>query len=98
MYVARESGRNRLVTGLVPQSDFLRLKESVHELLQELDRSPRGTTIEAEFESIRDGFADVQRRRSMIEEKFDEKVKTILPELEKMTELVKELSQKRPSN
>jgi tRNA G18 (ribose-2'-O)-methylase SpoU len=34
----------------------------------------------------------------MIEEKFDEKLETILPELENMTELVKRLSQKCPSN
>jgi DNA invertase Pin-like site-specific DNA recombinase len=34
----------------------------------------------------------------MIEEKFDEKLETILSELEKMTELVKQPSQKRSSN
>jgi hypothetical protein len=34
----------------------------------------------------------------MIEEKFDNKLETILSELEKMTELVERLSQKRPSN
>jgi hypothetical protein len=40
----------------------------------------------------------VQRRLSMIEEKFDDKLETILSELEKMTELVKQPSQKHPSN
>jgi hypothetical protein len=60
--------------------------------LQELDRNPRGTTIEAEFRSIHDGFADMQRCISMIEEKCDDTLETILWELEKMTELVKQPS------
>jgi hypothetical protein len=83
---------------LFPQLDFPRREGNVSELLKELDRSPRGTTIKAEFQSIRDGFADVQRRLSIIEEKFDEKLETILLELEKMTKLVKQPSQKCPSN
>jgi hypothetical protein len=67
-------------------------------LLQELDRSLKGTTIKAKFQSICDGFADLQSRLSMIEGKFDGKLGTILSELEKMTELVKQPSQKQPSN
>jgi hypothetical protein len=43
-------------------------------------------------------LADVQRPLSMIEEKFDEKLETILWELEKMTQLVEQPSQKRQSN
>jgi hypothetical protein len=34
----------------------------------------------------------------MIEEKFDAKLETMLSELDKMTKLVKQLNQKRPSN
>jgi hypothetical protein len=66
--------------------------------LQELDRIPRGTTIEAELQSIRDGYADVQCRLSMIEGKSDAKFETIWLELDKMTQLVKQPSQKRPLN
>jgi hypothetical protein len=40
----------------------------------------------------------VQRRLFLIEEEFDEKLETILSELEKMTELVKQPSQKRSLN
>jgi hypothetical protein len=70
----------------------------VHKLLQELERSLRGTTIKAEFQSIRDRVAHRQRRLSMMEEKFDAKFEAILSELDKMTELAKQPSQKRPSN
>jgi hypothetical protein len=70
----------------------------MHELLQELERNPRSTTIEAEFQSIREGFADVQRRPSLIEGKPDDQFETILSELEKMTKLVEQPSQKCPSN
>jgi hypothetical protein len=98
MLLAREFGHNSLITPLVPQRDFPRREESVHELLQGLDRNPRGTTIKAEFQSIRDGFADMQPRLSMIEEEFNGRREPILSELEKMTELVKQQSQKRPSN
>jgi hypothetical protein len=56
--------------------------------------SPRGTTIKAEFQSIRDGLTEMQHRLSMIKEKFDEKLETILSELETMIELVKQPSQK----
>jgi hypothetical protein len=65
--LAREFGHNGLIARVVPQRDFSRLEGNVHELLQELDRSSRNTTIEAEFQSIRDGIADVQPRLSMIE-------------------------------
>jgi hypothetical protein len=67
MLLAREFGHNSLITRLVPQRDFPGRKGNVHELSQEFDGIPRGTTIEAEFQSIRDGFADLQRRLSMIE-------------------------------
>jgi (p)ppGpp synthase/HD superfamily hydrolase len=86
------------MTRLASQQDFPRHEGNVCQLLQELDRRLRGTTIEAEFQSIRDSFADVQRRLSMIEEKFGNQLDTILSELEKMAELVKQPSQKRPSN
>jgi FKBP-type peptidyl-prolyl cis-trans isomerase (trigger factor) len=71
---------------------------NVHELLQEVDGSLGRVTVQAEFQFIRDAFATVPRRLSMIEEKFDGKLERILSKLEKMNELVKELSQKRPSN
>jgi hypothetical protein len=50
---------------LIPEQDFPRCEEKVHEVWQELDRSSRGTTTEAEFQSICDGFADVQCRFSV---------------------------------
>jgi hypothetical protein len=96
--LAREFGHNNLITHLVPQRDFPRREGNVHELFQALDRSLRKTTIEAEFQSIRDGFADMQRRLSIIEEKFNAEFETILSELDKMTQLVKQPSKKRPSN
>jgi hypothetical protein len=98
MLLAREFGGNSLTTRLVPQQVFPRREGNVHELFQELDRSRRGTTIEAEFQSIRDGFADVQRRLSMTEAKFDERLETVVSELNRMTELVKQPRQQRPSN
>jgi hypothetical protein len=98
MLLTQEFGYNNLITRLVPQRDFPRHERNGHKSFQELDRSPRSTTIEAEVQSIRDGFADVQRRLSMIEEQFDDQLETCLSELEKMTELVKQPSQKRPSN
>jgi hypothetical protein len=78
MLLAREFGHNRLIPRLVRQQDFPRREGNVHELLQELDRSPRGTTIEAEFQSIRDAVSDVQCPLSMIEERFDAEFETIL--------------------
>jgi hypothetical protein len=60
--LAREFGHNSLITRLVQQRDFPRLEGNVHELLEELDRIPRGTTIEAEYQSIRDGVANMQCR------------------------------------
>jgi hypothetical protein len=98
MLLAREFGLHSLITHLFPQRDFSKREQNVHELLKKLDRSPRGTTIKAEIQSIRDGCADVQRRLSMTEEKFDGKFETILSELEKMTKLVKQPSQKCPPN
>jgi hypothetical protein len=98
MLLAREFGHNSLISSLVRQQDFPRREGKVHEFLQELDRSPRGTTIEAEFQSIRDAVADVQRRLSMIEERFDAEFETILSERDKTTELMKQPSQKRQTN
>jgi hypothetical protein len=49
MLLFREFGYNNLIPRLVPRRDFPRGEENVHELLQELDRSPKGTTVEAEF-------------------------------------------------
>jgi hypothetical protein len=90
--LAREFGYNSLITRLVPQRDFPRRERNLHELLQELDRNPRGATIEAKFPFVRGGVADVQRRLSMIKEKFDAKFETILSQLDKMTWLVKQPS------
>jgi hypothetical protein len=59
MLLTRESVHNGLITRLVPQRDFPRGGGNVHKLLQELDRSARGTTIEAEFQSIREDFGNV---------------------------------------
>jgi hypothetical protein len=98
MLLAREFGRNSLITCLVPQRDFPMREGNIHWLLQELDRIPRGTMIEAEFQSIRGGLADVQHRLSMIEEKCNDKLEIILPELERMTKVVKQPSQRRLSN
>jgi hypothetical protein len=98
MLLARGFGYNNLIAHSVPQRDFLRREGNVDELFQELHRGPRGTAIKAEFQSIRDGVADVQRLLSMIEEKLDAKFERIVSELDKMTELVKQSNQKCPSN
>jgi hypothetical protein len=74
MLLGREFGKNSLIMCLVPQRYFPRREENIHQLFQELDRSTRGTAIKVEFQSIRDDLADVQRRLSMIEEKFDAKL------------------------
>jgi hypothetical protein len=66
MLLKREFGQNSLITRLVPQWDFPRVEGNISELLQKLDGSLRGTTFEAESQSIRDGVADVQRRFTMI--------------------------------
>jgi hypothetical protein len=98
MLLAREFRHNMLVARLALQRDLPRREGNVHKLLQELDRSPRSPIIEVEFQSIRDDVADMQRHLSMIEEKFDAKFATTVSELDEMTELVKQPSQKRPSN
>jgi hypothetical protein len=84
MLLARDFDHNSLIMHLVPQRNFPRRGENLHELWQELDRSPRGIPIEAEFQSIHDGFADVQRCLSMIQEKFDEKLEPMLLGLQKI--------------
>jgi hypothetical protein len=66
MLLAREFGHNNIITRLALQRDFPRREGNVHELLQDLDRSPRGTIIEGEFQSIRDRVADMQGRLSVI--------------------------------
>jgi hypothetical protein len=52
--LAQESGHNALIASLVPQRDVPSHKENVHNLLQELNRDIRSTTIDADLQSIRD--------------------------------------------
>jgi hypothetical protein len=92
MLLAREFGHNSLITRLVQQRDFPRREGNVRALIQEFDRRPRGTTVEAEFQSIRDGVADVRRCSSMIEEKFDATFEIMISEWDNMTEFVKQPS------
>jgi hypothetical protein len=67
------------------------------DLLQELNRNVRSTTIEADLQSIRDSLGIIQRRISVIEDEFGEKLERIMSELEKMTLAVKRPSKKYPS-
>jgi hypothetical protein len=76
--LAREFGEGSLIASLVPHGDVPRHEENGHDLLQELDKSLRGTTIEAKFQSIRDAFASVQRRISVIKESFGMELEMIL--------------------
>jgi hypothetical protein len=71
MLLTRKVGFKSLVTSLASQRDVPRREENGHDVLQEFDKNLRGTAIEAEFQSIRDAFATVQRRISLIEEKLD---------------------------
>jgi hypothetical protein len=96
--LAQEFGHNGLIASLVPQRDIPRHEENVHDLLQELNRDFRSTTIEADLQSIRDSLGVMQRHISVIEEEFGEKLERIMPELEEMTERVKHPSKKHPSD
>jgi hypothetical protein len=60
--LAQEFGHDGLIASLVPQRDVLRHEENVHDLLQELNRDFRSTTIEANFQYIRDLLGVMQRR------------------------------------
>jgi hypothetical protein len=95
--LAQEFGYNSLIASLVAQRDVPRHQEHVCDLLQELNRDFRSTTIEADFQSIRDSLSVMQRHISVIEEEFEEKLERIMSELEEMAELVKRSSKKQPS-
>jgi hypothetical protein len=96
--LAQGPGHISVIASWAQQQNVPRREENVHGLLQEVDSSLRGTIIDAECWFIRDGFATVQRRPSMAGENFEGKLETILSELEKMTELMKQPSQKHRSN
>jgi hypothetical protein len=96
--LAREFGNDGLIASLVPQRDVPRHEENVHDLLQGLNRDFRSTTINAGLQSIRDSLGIMQRRISLMEEEFGEKLERIMSELEKMTLTVKQPSKKNPSD
>jgi hypothetical protein len=87
--LAQEFGHNGLIASLVPQRDVPRHEENVHNLLQELNRHFRSTTIDADLQSIRDSFGVMQCHVSVIEEEFGKKLERIMSELEKVTFAVK---------
>jgi hypothetical protein len=87
--LAHEFGRNGLIASLAPQRDAPRHEENAHELLQELNRDFRSTTIDADLQSICDSLGVMQRRISVMEEEFREKLERIMSELEKMTLTIK---------
>jgi hypothetical protein len=60
--LVQEFGHNGLIASLVPQRDVPRYEENVHDLLQELNRYFRSTTIEADLQFIRDSLGVMQRR------------------------------------
>jgi hypothetical protein len=82
-------GNNGPIASLVPQRDVPRHEENVHDLLQEFDRDISGSTIEADLQLIRDSLGVMQRRISVMEEEFGEKLERIMSELEKMTLTIK---------
>jgi hypothetical protein len=94
--LAQEFGHNSLIARLVPQRDVPRHEENVHDLLQELDRDFRSTTIDADLQSIRDSLGVMQRPISVMEEEFGEKLERTMSELEKTTLTVKHPSKKHP--
>jgi hypothetical protein len=96
--LAQEFGHNGLIASLVPQRDVPRNEENEYDLLQELNRDFRSTTIDADLQSIRDSLGVMQRRISMMEEEFGEKLERIMSELEKMTLTVEQPSKKHPSD
>jgi hypothetical protein len=95
--LAHEFGLIGLIAFLVPHRDVPSHEENVHDLLQELNRDFRSTTIDADLQSIRDSLGVMQRRISVMEDEFGEKLERIMSELEKMTLTVKQPSKKRPS-
>jgi hypothetical protein len=96
--LAQEFGHNGLIASLVRQRDVPRHEENVHDLLQELNRDFRSTTIHALLQSIRDSLGVIQRRISVMEEEFGEKLERIMSELDKMTLTVQQPSKKHPSD
>jgi hypothetical protein len=83
---------------LVPQRGVPRQEEDVYDLLQELNRDFRSTTIDADLQSIHDSLGIMQRRISVMQEQFGEKLERIMSELEKITLTVKQPSKKHPSD
>jgi hypothetical protein len=96
--LAQEFGHNGLIASLVPQRGVPRHEENVEDLLQELNRDFRSTTIDADLQSIRDSLGVMQPRISVMEEEFGEKLERIMSQLEKMTLTVKQPSKKHPSD
>jgi hypothetical protein len=96
--LAQEFGHNGLISSLVPQRDVPRHEENVYDLLQELNRDFRSTTIDADLQSIRDSLSVMQHRISVMEEEFGEKLEKIISELEKMALTVKQPSKKPQSD
>jgi hypothetical protein len=80
--LAQEFGQNGLIASLVPQRDVPRHEENVYNLLQEFNRDFRSTTIDADLQSIRDSLGVMQRRISVMKEKFGENLEKIMSELE----------------
>jgi hypothetical protein len=83
---------------LVPQRDVPTHEGNVYDLLQEINRDFRSTTIDADLQSIRDSLGVMQRRMSVIEHEFGKKLERIMSELEKMTLGVKQPSKKDSSD
>jgi hypothetical protein len=96
--LAQEFGPNDLIASLVPRQDVPRHEENVDDLLHELNRDFRSTTIEADLQSVRDLLGVMQRHISVIEEEFGEKLEIIMYELEKMALTVKQSSKKHLSD
>jgi hypothetical protein len=95
--LAQEFGRHARIASLAPQQDVPRYEANVHDLLQELNRDFKSTTIDADLQSIHDSLGVMQRRISVIEDEFGEKLERIMSELEEMTERVKQPSKKHLS-
>jgi hypothetical protein len=95
--LAQEFGHNNLITSLVPRRDVPTHDENVHGLLQALNRDFRSTTIDADLQSIRDSPGVMQRRISVMEEVFGEKLESIMSEWEMLTLTVHQPSKKHPS-
>jgi hypothetical protein len=96
--LGQESGHNGLIASLVPQRDVPRHEENAHDLLRELNMDFRSTTMDADLQSIGDSLGVMQRRISVMEEEFREKLERIMSELEKMTLTVNQPNKKHPSD